>query len=218
MRVLENKMLREAFGPYTKEVKEDWRKLHNEEFRSLRRRVYEPNAVFWVVQSFQNRKNVDWWSPKWTTFHVNRRRSHRCSSWFDCPKSPFDYQRDSWSHVAFEGRRTSEEGLSCGWTRVGCCTTTMHQLTRPSLCAIFWRKTKRPLFPSHPTLQIWLQRTFFCLESTLKGRRFDTFDEIQKNSKKALFAIPKEAFQSWQKRWERRVASEGHYFEGDKLE
>ena len=46
MRVLENKMLREAFGPYTKEVKEDWRKLHNEEFRSLRRRVYEPNAVF----------------------------------------------------------------------------------------------------------------------------------------------------------------------------
>ena len=33
--------------------------------------MYEPNAVFWVVQSFQNRKNVDWWrSPKWTTFHV----------------------------------------------------------------------------------------------------------------------------------------------------
>jgi hypothetical protein len=42
------------------------------------------------------------------------------------------------------------------------------------------------------------------LKSTLKGRRFDTFDEIQKNSTKELFAIPKEAFQkafqSWQKR------------------
>jgi len=25
-------------------------------------------------------------------------------------------------------------------------------------------------------------------------------------------------FQSWQKRWERFVASEGNYFEGDKLE
>jgi hypothetical protein len=60
------------------------------------------------------------------------------------------------------------------------------------------------------------------LKSTLKGRRFDTTDEIQKNSPNELFAIPKEelqkAFQSCQKRWERCVASEGNYFEGDKLE
>ena len=41
----------------------------------------------------------------------------------------------------------------------------MHQLTRRSLCAIFWRKTKRPLYPSHSTFQIWLQRTFFCFLS-----------------------------------------------------
>jgi transposase len=50
------------------------------------------------------------------------------------------------------------------------------------------------------------------LKSTLKGRHFDTFDEIQKNSTKDLFAIPKEAsqkaFQIWQKRWEQYVASE----------
>jgi len=50
------------------------------------------------------------------------------------------------------------------------------------------------------------------LKSTLKGRHFDTFDEIQKNSTKELFAIPKEAFQSWQKRWERFVASKGNTF------
>jgi len=60
------------------------------------------------------------------------------------------------------------------------------------------------------------------LKSTLKGRRFGTFDEIQKNSTNELFAILKEAFQkafqSWQKGWERCVASEGSYFEGDKLE
>jgi len=60
------------------------------------------------------------------------------------------------------------------------------------------------------------------LKSTLKRRRFKTFDEIQKNSTKELLAIPKEAFQkafqSWQKRWERCVASLGNYFEGDKLE
>jgi len=58
------------------------------------------------------------------------------------------------------------------------------------------------------------------LKSTLKGRRFDTFDEIHKNSTKE-FAILKEAFQkafqSWQKHWERCVASEGNYSEGDKL-
>jgi len=56
------------------------------------------------------------------------------------------------------------------------------------------------------------------LKSTLKGRCFDTFDEIQKNSTKELFAILKEAFQIWQKCWEQCVASEGTYFEGDKLE
>jgi hypothetical protein len=60
------------------------------------------------------------------------------------------------------------------------------------------------------------------LKPTLKGCRFDTFDEIQKNSTKDLFAIPNEAFQKvfqiWQKRWERCVASKGNYFEGDKLE
>ena len=60
------------------------------------------------------------------------------------------------------------------------------------------------------------------LKSTLKGRCFDTFDEIQKNLAKELFAIPKEAFQkafqSWQKRWEWFVASKGNYFEGNKLE
>ena len=60
------------------------------------------------------------------------------------------------------------------------------------------------------------------LKSTLKGRRFDTVDVIQKNSTNELFAIPKEAFQkafqSWQKLWERFVASERNYFEGDKLE
>jgi transposase len=36
---------------------------------------------------------------------------------------------------------------------------------------------------------------FHKLKYTLKGHHFDTFDEIQKNSTKELFTIPKEAFQ-----------------------
>jgi len=63
---------------------------------------------------------------------------------------------------------------------------------------------------------------FSMLKSTLKGRRFDTIDDIEKFSTNELFAIPKEAFQkafqSLQKGWKRCVASEGVYFEGNKLE
>ena len=34
--------------------------------------------------------------PEVDDLPVNRRRSHRCSSRFVSPKSPFDYQRDCW--------------------------------------------------------------------------------------------------------------------------
>jgi len=74
----------------------------------------------------------------------------------------------------------------------------MHQLTRLSLCAIFWRQTKLTVVPQPPYSPDLAPAYFFLfpkLKSTLKGRRFDTFDEIQKNSTKELFAIPKEEFQ-----------------------
>jgi len=89
----------------------------------------------------------------------------------------------------------------------------------------FLGKNETTVVPQPPYSPDLAPADFFLfpkLKSTLKGRRFNTFDEIQKNSTKELFAIPKEAFQkvfqSWQKRWERFVASEGNYFEGDKLE
>jgi len=89
----------------------------------------------------------------------------------------------------------------------------------------FLAKNETTVVPQPPYPPDLAPADFFLfpeLKSTLKGRRFDTFDEIQKNSTKELFAIPKEAFQkafqSWQKGWERCVASEGNYFEGDKLE
>jgi len=89
----------------------------------------------------------------------------------------------------------------------------------------FLAKNKMTVVPQPPYSPDLAPADFFLfpkLKSTLKGRRFDTFDEIQKNSTKELFAIPKEAFrkvfQSWQKHWERCVASEGNYFEGNKLE
>jgi len=56
------------------------------------------------------------------------------------------------------------------------------------------------------------------LKTTLKGRRFQTIEEIQETSIRELSAITKnafqEAFQQWKKRWERCIASRGDYCEG----
>jgi len=57
------------------------------------------------------------------------------------------------------------------------------------------------------------------LKTTLKGRRFQTTEEIQENVIRELRAITESAFQAasqqWKKRWERWIASTGDCFEGD---
>jgi len=51
------------------------------------------------------------------------------------------------------------------------------------------------------------------IKTTLKGRRFQTTVEIQENAIRELRAIREsafqEAFQQWEKRWERCIASRG---------
>ena len=58
------------------------------------------------------------------------------------------------------------------------------------------------------------------LKSTLKGRRFQTVEEMKENSLQDLRAIPRntfqDAFQNCIKCWERCINSRGKYFEGDK--
>lgn len=53
----------------------------------------------------------------------------------------------------------------------------------------------------------------------LKGRRFDTVEEIQQESQKVLDGLQEKdfqgAFQKWQRRWDRCIAAQGNYFEGD---
>jgi len=57
------------------------------------------------------------------------------------------------------------------------------------------------------------------LKTTLKGRRFQTIEEIQEKAIRELRAIKvrafQEAFQQWKKRRERCIGSRGYYFEGD---
>jgi len=53
----------------------------------------------------------------------------------------------------------------------------------------------------------------------MKGRRFDTIEEIQEESQRVLDTIPKRdfhgCFQTWQKRWDHCIRAKGEYFEGD---
>jgi hypothetical protein len=53
----------------------------------------------------------------------------------------------------------------------------------------------------------------------LKGRRFDTIEEIQAESQRVLDTVTEkdfqEAFQEWGRRWDRSLHAGGNYFEND---
>jgi hypothetical protein len=57
------------------------------------------------------------------------------------------------------------------------------------------------------------------LKIKLKGRRFETVSDIQRESPAVLDSIKENdfhgAFEEWKKRWDRCIRSQGEYFEGD---
>ncbi|XP_043260660.1 uncharacterized protein LOC122402146 [Colletes gigas] len=59
------------------------------------------------------------------------------------------------------------------------------------------------------------------LKLPLRGRRFESMEAIKENSQKELKALPspafKKCFEDWEKRWRMCIASDGAYFEGDKI-
>lgn len=62
---------------------------------------------------------------------------------------------------------------------------------------------------------------FAKLKLPLRGRRFESIPSIKENSLRELKAIPQSAFEGafegWIKRWHMCIASNGEYFEGDKI-
>ncbi|UYV65522.1 hypothetical protein LAZ67_3004586 [Cordylochernes scorpioides] len=62
---------------------------------------------------------------------------------------------------------------------------------------------------------------FGKLKKKLKGRKFQSIEEIKVESKKAMKAIPKTDYQrcfaDWKKRWLKCIAANGDYFEGENL-
>lgn len=59
------------------------------------------------------------------------------------------------------------------------------------------------------------------LKLPLRGKRFDTVEMIKENATKELKALPvsayEKAFEDWSKRFHMCIASNGEYFEGDKI-
>jgi hypothetical protein len=57
------------------------------------------------------------------------------------------------------------------------------------------------------------------LKLPLKGRRFQTVDEIKEKATRQLIAIPREdfadCFEKWKGQWDKCVRSQAEYFEGN---
>ena len=92
----------------------------------------------------------------------------------------------------------------------------------PSLIRSYLANHQTSVVPHPPYSPDSVPADFFLflkLKTTLKGRRFQTIEEIQENAIRQLGPITEsafqEAFQQRKKRWERCIASRGDYFEGD---
>ena len=102
----------------------------------------------------------------------------------------------------------------------------LHDDTAPSHQALITREflarnsiIALPQPPYSPDLAPCDFFLFPKMKLQLKGRRFDTVEEIQRESQNVLGRLREQdfqhAFQQWQRRWDRCVAAQGDYFEGD---
>ena len=110
-------------------------------------------------------------------------------------------------------------------TKIGCSITTMPLVTWRSLWPNFWLKRAFLWFHSPHTPLMWVCATFFLfpkLKFYPKGRYFGTVKNIEKAVTDQLKAISVSDFQrcyeEWEQRFRRCVASQGNYFERDKLD
>ncbi|KYN13720.1 hypothetical protein ALC57_14084 [Trachymyrmex cornetzi] len=76
-----------------------------------------------------------------------------------------------------------------------------------------------PYSPDLAPCDFWL---FPKLKRPLRGHRFESIEEIKRESLRALKAIPINdflaCFEEWKKRWHKCIVSEGEYFEGDEID
>ena len=110
---------------------------------------------------------------------------------------------------------------------IGCSITTMALVTWRSLLSNFWLKRVFLWCHSPHTPMIWVRTIFLFfllfpkLKLYLKGHHFWIVWNIEKAVTNQLKAIPVSDFQWCYEEWDclqRCVASQGNYFEGDKLD
>jgi len=85
----------------------------------------------------------------------------------------------------------------------------------------FLTKHETTVVPQPPYSPELAPADFFLfpkLKSSLKGRQFQTVEEIEENSIWDLRAILQNTFQNWKKCWEQWIKSGGEYFEGGKFD
>ena len=102
----------------------------------------------------------------------------------------------------------------------------LHHDNAPAHTALSVREflaTKQTTVLEHPAYSPDLAPNDFFLftniKEILKGRHFDDSDDIRSNTTAALKAISQNQFQNcferWTRRWNRCIASQGQYFEGN---
>ena len=121
---------------------------------------------------------------------------------------------------------------------VGICKSSCHLIltengiyvvSPQNLCRVCWRVTPCPWIfeepwkeccPSAALLPDLTTADFFVFpkrKSSLKGRRFQTVEEIEENSIRDLRAVPQNAFQKWGERERKNVGSVVSTVEGSAL-
>ena len=120
----------------------------------------------------------------------------------------------SWEMQYDKNGHSYEQLLLGNFIRAMCLL--MHLIS----CRNFWQNIKSarwlstPYSPHLVPCDFWL---FPKLKSPLKGKRFQTIDEIQENTTGQPMVIPTkdfaERFEQWKRRWKNCVRSQGAYFE-----
>lgn len=105
----------------------------------------------------------------------------------------------------------------------------LHHDNAPSHTALilreFFAKNSTNIVPQPPyspdlaPCDFWL---FSKLKRPLRGNRFESIEDIKRESLRALKAIPEidfnNCYEDWKKRWHKCIAAGGDYFEGDEID
>jgi len=165
----------------------------------------------------QDRSHISW---RWRT-HRETQNLH--NSWNCCTNSrarpsgsTSDHSRHCWGGenwlwdmpTGSDGRTANAPCRSPSDTSVF-----THQFQAKTQMAVISHPTYSPDLAPYDFFQ------FPKIKLKLKGRRFDSIEEIQAESQRVLDTLIEksfqEAFQKWRRRWDRCLHAGGNYFEGD---